>query len=129
MCKFSSWLWIVQMTSLSVLFSWENLMLVVWQSSHVYMSLISRRSLGSSCHGSILPAVYKAALAHSANHRPHRPADHSKDAILYVTVGNHHNWVSPGGVRTVTDPLTWAGCFWNLPRFLCVLCRYHVLRI
>ncbi|GLH11616.1 Protein of unknown function [Gryllus bimaculatus] len=46
-----------------------------------------RRSLGSACHGSLLPAVYKAALAHSANQRAHRPvADHSQDAILYVTV-------------------------------------------
>ncbi|XP_065351952.1 uncharacterized protein LOC135947208 isoform X1 [Cloeon dipterum] len=44
------------------------------------------RSVGSPCHGTLLPAVYRAALTHSANisHRP--PVDFSHDAILYVTV-------------------------------------------
>ncbi|XP_059469825.1 uncharacterized protein LOC132193265 [Neocloeon triangulifer] len=44
------------------------------------------RSVGSPCHGTLLPAVYRAALTHSGNisHRP--PVDFSHDAILYVTV-------------------------------------------
>ncbi|XP_066995279.1 uncharacterized protein [Anabrus simplex] len=45
------------------------------------------KNLGPACHGSLLPAVYRAALAHSAGqHQRRQVADHSQDAILYVTV-------------------------------------------